>query len=341
MAPLWPAFLALFLAARPAFSADIKAVEIASPLNSAVPQKLSAPTDLALPASALVSPLDGIAPQPLKESILPQLGAGHAAAAPQSYAQVPETRGVYVGQAKPYFAVALEKLGASMSLVSKLENYVASPGRHPGAQNEVYHGLHHTYDVAAVVARLLEHPSAKTLTREQKALILLSAVFHDIDPKRKPGDPASVARTFDLLSGDLETLSVLEDIQKELGVTGPQLKAMIKGTDFSPRQEVRDAIAADSERLLKDQFGGAEWAKTWSQHIANGDKLASYVADGAYADRLVRGLANELGLKPMDGARNSAGVIRVLRHTPTFALPPAGRQANYARVAKHYEDVAV
>jgi hypothetical protein len=340
MAPLWPAFLALFLAARPALSADIKAVEIAAPLNSAAPQKLSAPTDLVLPASALTSQLDGVAPQPLKETVLHQLSAGHAAATPQAYAQVPETRGVYVGQAKPYFAVALEKMGVSMGLVGKLENYIAAPGRHPGAQTEVFHGLHHTYDVAAVVARMLEHPSAKTLTREQKALILLSALFHDIDPTRKPGDAASVARTLDLLTSDPETAQVLDDVKAELGVTPAQMKAFIKATDYSPNKEVREANAAETQRLLKEQFGDAEWAQTWSKHVGNGDKLSSYLADPAYADRQVRGLANEFSMEALDLAKTSGAFIKPLRDTPSFALLPAELQANFDSVIKHFDAVA-
>ena len=335
MAPLLLAALAFLVPA--ARTADrVEPIVAEAPLTPTVAPVAAPAGSLDLPASAIPSGADVPITAPAPDAA----ASAWTQASPQAYAAAPEAAGRAVA-ARPYFAVALARAGVKTALIEKLQDYLAAPGRHPGPQDLAYHGLHHTYDVAALAARLAESPEADKLSREQRALLVLAAALHDVDPRREPLTPASVDRTLDYISDDPSTRQLVDAFSSEYGFTAGQLKALIKATDFSPDPKRAAELVDEAKAMLVKEFPrNGDWASTWSRRLAFADKMASYVADPAYADRQVRGLANEIKAPSLALAKGSINFLKPMRDSPDYALLPAELRANFETVLKHYEDVA-
>jgi hypothetical protein len=251
--------------------------------------------------------------------------------------------------APPYFVSSLQKAGVQAETALALDLYHAD--RHPGEQDKVYHGRGHSQDVATLMAKVAE---GQGLASKQRALLVLAAALHDIDPERKAGTPARVSATVEYLSKDPATIRLLAAFQREHGFTTQQVAALIKFTDFNPDPAKLAALKEEAVKATEAAFSGEEleWALLWGPRLAFVDKVASYVGSVAAAELQVKNLAYEIrqgieaatgrpSANPTDEAirKGSYDFISQLLASEDVNLLPAKEAGNLALVAWHFKEV--
>lgn len=219
------------------------------------------------------------------------------------------------------FLKELEALGAPRALTTRLRLFLVE--RHPGNQERIYHGLAHSCEVAGLTARLLR--SWPRVPRGRKALLILAAALHDVDPRRKPGTPARVEATLEHLETDPEARALLEDFGARFDFTPAQVGALILATDYSPYPEEMKAKRAQFVRASRGVFGDDPWVPEWGRRLAYWDQISTYLDSTEKARRRVAGLARELraaARKPLDMSEISERFLSGLRRDPLFEYLP-------------------
>jgi hypothetical protein len=236
---------------------------------------------------------------------------------------------------------ALRALGVPGGLAARLRRFLAA--RHPGDQERIYHGLAHTYEVAALTARVVR-PRAD-IPGGRKVLLILAAALHDVDPAREPNTPPRVAGTLAHLETDPEARALLEDFGASFRFDAAQVKALIRATDYSADAgdlRVKNAaFAAAAAEAFPQEAGAVEWGRM----LGYLDRIASYLDSDDQARRRVTGLARELrgGTDRGAGPTNeemlsrSAGFLSALGADPLFALLPPGDRARFSIVAARFQ----
>lgn len=238
------------------------------------------------------------------------------------------------------FLKAMEDLGAPRALLARLRTFLAE--RHPGDQEKIYHGLAHTCEVAALTARLLG--SWPRVPRGRKALLILAAALHDVDPTRAAGTPARVDATLAHLENDPEARALLWEFGELFDFTPAQVCALILATDYSPFPEEMQAKRAQFVRASQGVFGDDPWIPEWGRRLAYWDQISTYLDSTEKARRRVAGLARELrtaSRKPLAMSEISRKFLTGLRHDPLFDYLPADDRRRFdAALASFARDAA-
>ncbi|MFI5347660.1 MAG: hypothetical protein ACHQ51_14895 [Elusimicrobiota bacterium] len=235
---------------------------------------------------------------------------------------------------------SLRALGVPGDLTARLRRFLAA--RHPGEQDRIYHGLAHTYEVAALTARVVrERPD---LSGGRRVLLILAAALHDVDPSRAPNTPARVAGTLAHLDADSEARTLLEDFGGLFRFTAAQLRALILATDYSADPRARRAMSAAFAAAAAAAFPEETEALEWGRMLGYLDRVASYLESDDLARRRVAGLARELrggadrGSGPTDEEMlaRSAEFLTALGNDPMFAQLPSQDRARFSVVAARF-----
>jgi hypothetical protein len=218
---------------------------------------------------------------------------------------------------------ALRGLGAGDDLCARLVSFLAA--RHPGEQGRLYHDLEHSLEVADLTARCVG-ALRPPLSRGRRALLVLAAALHDIDPLRAPGTPPRVAATLEHLFSDPEALRLVGDFGAHFGFTRGQAATMILATDHDAEPDRLAVKRALFRAAARGAFPEEPEALEWGRALAYWDKTASYVASPERARRRVAALARELraaagGRGPSASAllAGSPRFLAALRRDPLFA----------------------
>lgn len=307
----------------------------------------ASPTTAPLSIPTLASPLGGTA--------APRVLAPEGALALPVSAVGSEAQGPGASQAKapakgPYFLEALKKLGAGEELVGRLYDYQTK--RHPGEQNKIYHGLTHSQDVPSLMSAVFDRLPMALVSRNRRALLLVAAALHDIDPARVPGTPARVAATLEYLSQDPESRALLAEFGEVFAFTPGQVQALIKATDFHMDPAVLAKIQEDFQAMARAEFpeeADRGWAVEWGRRLAFVDKAVSYVGTVETAAAQVRNLAGEIraGIAAATGKtaehptadEMSAGTpafLKTLRESPEFSYLPPEFQSRFESVQAYF-----
>lgn len=243
-----------------------------------------------------------------------------------------------------FFLVELIKLGVPEALAMRLYDFLGE--RHPGNQNEIYHGLAHSHQVASLAARIV---SGQNLPAEKKILLILSAALHDVDPDRLENTPARVGATLEHLDKDDEARALLLDFGSRYGFTAAQVKALIMATDFAmdpvQMKQKQDDFAKAAVAAFPSE---PDWAQDWGRRLAFADQSSTYVGSIDDARKRVEGLAVEIraqleaigkGPGPSDAVMlaGSFKFLSVLKQNPLFAALPPAQRRNFDAVLKHFE----
>lgn len=328
MAPLLASLLALALPAALATETKLEAGPLETPLNASGSTLQNVPA--LAPGSLELPPT--VVPGETLAAVVPAAFTATPQATEQAYVPPPAGYGRAVA-ARPYYAVALERAGLDPKLAESLQNYLTQRGRFPGPQDDVYSGLHHAYDVAALAARLTEAPESAGLTREKKALLILAAALRSVDPRRAPGSPADVKRTLEYIDDDPQTKGLIENFTWGNQFKASQLKALLAAAGETP-----EALAARAR--LSEEFHDGEFAKLWARRLSFAERVCAFVGDVDYADRQIRGRANERGVRSLELAKGAAAELKALRAEPDFALLPTPLRDNFDVVESHFQEVA-
>lgn len=219
------------------------------------------------------------------------------------------------------FIKELEALGAPRSLTARLRQFLSE--RHAGNQERVYHNLAHSCEVAGLTARLLK--SWPRVPRGRKALLILSASVHDVDPTRRPGTAPRVAATIEHLENDGEARALLYDFGELFDFTPAQVCALILATDYSPFPEEMKAKRDQFMKASQGVFGDDPWIPEWGRRLAYWDQISTYLDSTEKARRRVAGLARELRAdkrKPLGMSEISKRFLSNLRRDPLFEYLP-------------------
>lgn len=335
-------------------AADVPELPPVSTPLSQTPQLSLSPSigaPAGLPDSALSAPaVPAQAPAPPPTQATPAAAEAQqpraAAAAPPAGPSAASAAAAPPGVPPIYFVTALTKLGASPELAQRLADYQAS--RHPGDQSAIYHGLQHSRDVPNLTALALDKVNG--LTEGQRALLIVAAALHDIDPQRAPGTPASVARTRDYLASDPDTRALLAELGGQFGFTADQVAALINATDFSPdpaaRQKLQETFQDSVKKAFPDE-ASQQWALLWGRRLSFFDQAATYIKGPLVAEIQVHNLANELravaaaagkqGPTDEQMMKGTPAFLKTLRDSPDFYLLPKVAAQNFDAVSKHFE----
>ncbi|HXT00611.1 MAG TPA: hypothetical protein VN915_08055 [Elusimicrobiota bacterium] len=339
-------------------AAGVSALNVPSALPAAslgpalTPSLLSAPAaslapaarpDAAgLPASALAAvPAAAAAPEARREA--PKAAAAAAAAAPPAGPSEPGAAAAAPPGAPPsYFVQALQDLGVSAELTTRLTAFLAA--RHPGDQDAIYHGLGHSREVADFTARVVQRAD---LPAARKVLLIFSASLHDVDPQRVPGTPARVAATIKYLDEDPAASALVAEFGSRYGFTPAQVGALIMGTDFSPDPAEMKARQQAFAFAAAAAFPGEDFGLVWGRRLAFVDQSSTYLGDAEGAKKRVEGLAHEIraqlesmgkGPGPTDAMilAGTGKFLAVLRQNPDFAVLPADLQKRFEAVDSYF-----
>jgi hypothetical protein len=226
------------------------------------------------------------------------------------------------------FMKELEALGAPRALTTRLRLFLSE--RHAGKQDRVYHNLAHTCEVAGLTARLLR--SWPRVPRGRKALLILAAAVHDVDPKRRPGTAPRVASTISYLENDPEARALLWEFGEHFDFTPAQVCALILATDYSPFPEEMKAKRAHFVKASQGVFGDDPWIPEWGRRLAYWDQISTYLDSTEKARRRVAGLARELRAekrKPLGMSEISSRFLAALRRDPLFEYLPLEDRRNF------------
>ncbi|MFH2203866.1 MAG: HD domain-containing protein [Elusimicrobiota bacterium] len=242
------------------------------------------------------------------------------------------------------FARSLMGYGVGRVPLTRLLNIMKVT--HPGSQKNIYHNASHSVRVPNTLAAIIDSPAgaALKLTPAEKALLLVAGALHDIDPQRAPNTPARVTATLRNIDKDPDIGALLA--QLGLGERGRgQLKTLIKFTDFSLNKDEMAKMQNEAEAMARTHFG-ADLAPKWialGRLLAYTDQTAMYLDTGDFAERAVRGLANELRTaakseNPTDEMilDGTAGFLKPLMDNAHFALLPSDLQANFRDVYRRF-----
>lgn len=191
-----------------------------------------------------------------------------------------------------YFGDVLEENGIPPNLVQKIIGLVEKNDEIFNGPS--YHGLIHSARVANLTAASVSAQKCSDLSKQDRALIIISAFFHDIDPKREKGTPARVWATFNWMDNDPEARSVFAQLERDGKIRTSEIKTLIKFTDFDVDEKKRTQIRIDAEGMATKHFGNRHgFATIWGTRIAFFDQVAMYVGSFKFAVQAVVGLANE------------------------------------------------
>ncbi|MBI3548247.1 MAG: hypothetical protein HY078_04250 [Elusimicrobia bacterium] len=215
----------------------------------------------------------------------------------------------------PSYAAELVRLGASEALAAALRAFLAQ--RHPGDQARLYHSLVHTEEVASLAAAVVRRRD--DMSAGEKALVIVSAALHDLDPERVPDTPARVAATLSYLDDNTEARRLLGAFCRQFEFTTDQVKALILATDYSGEAREQEIIEFRAELAAATAFCDDARGLGWGRLIAFLDRVASYIGSEEEALRRLSGLARELRTRKRAGGHpHGPSDAQVLAETPVF-----------------------
>ncbi len=246
------------------------------------------------------------------------------------------------------FTLSLREYGVPMPAVRKLYGILSKKETHPGKQDEIYHGQAHTERVADTLSAILADAPPDVINDKEKALLLVAAALHDVDPKRAPGTPARVAATLEFIDTDPEIGSLIEDLGLNSARGRGQLKTLIKFTDLNLNEAATAEIPRDATQMADENFGplAGRWSEL-GQLLAYADRAATYVGTVKFAKQAVDGLAHEA--RSVSGRatptnetiqRGRAKFLAPIAADPFFWLLPEDMRGNFLDVLKYYRRLA-
>lgn len=259
-----PLALALFLIASLA-SAGEKAAEvpklgsIGAPLNSSVPNVGgSAAANLSIPSLPNTAVAGSVAP------------AQSAAAPAQSASSPANPPGPGGSQAAtppappsgPYYVEALVKLGAPRELAANLA--MAQNARFAAVSNGALE-LARAREAADIMARTTESRAGYTLSKPQKALLIVTAALRGAD-----------------LEKDEKAAALLASLSKTLGFSPEQAKTLLAAAKPGMDEARRNIAAAAVKKAAAASFGeSAAWASEWAERMTYFERASSFSKAGA------------------------------------------------------------
>lgn len=223
---------------------------------------------------------------------------------------------------EPAYAVELARLGASPDEVARLRAFLAE--RHPAAGAEVYHGLEHTEEVASLAARVVA--CRPDMTPGEKALFVLAAALHDVDPDRAAATAPRVLGTLAHLAEDREARVLVADFGRRFGFAPEKVMALVLATDFGPTARERAEKDAALERAVTAAFRGDPRAAGWARLLSYLDRAATYALGAETARARVAGLERESG---QDALAGTPAFLDGLREDALFWSLPALERARF------------
>lgn len=233
-----------------------------------------------------------------------------------------------------HFEDSFKDYGLSPMLSAKLIKLLIKNDKN--ITGPAYHGLVHSIRITNLVSSALAAKN-KSISDQQKLLLIISAMFHDVDPLRNEGTPARVWATLEWMDSDQNAQEVFGELKKETGISTDQIKALIKFTDFDPPKEAE--IRAQAEQMAALSFSdGGIFAKEYGPILQFLDKVAMYVGSAAFARQAVVGLANEIRQKETlkrkaegtyNGSVTTPTDANILSDTPAKFLAPLIRERKY------------
>lgn len=220
-----------------------------------------------------------------------------------------------------HFQTVLLENGLDKKLVDDLTALLKKNEKTPAGP--VYHGLTHSLRVANLTASVVSTAVAQGLSPEQKVLLVVSAMFHDVDPNRPEGSIPKVDETFIWI--DKNTPSEFNEIFAELqkkNVTKDAIKTLIKFTDFHRDKKEQEKLTQAARNMAK-AVPNTEFFIEWGPFLALIDKAAMYVGSEEFAEKAVRGLAKELRIEEEITLKGTAQFIddHILNKTHFYLLP--------------------
>lgn len=195
---------------------------------------------------------------------------------------------------------------SDLGVASELSNYLLAfvSVNHPGDQDQLYHNLNHTLEVANLFLGII---SQFGLANRWKVLGFLTCLLHDLDPDRTPNTPPSVERTIHFLYNNYEIKTIIKFFCENFEFTFDQIKTIILATDYDSDPEKRvnkcDKFVSECEIHFQGQFFPTFPTKDdqftnlglfLGKILAYSDKLSTYIQSIDVVLQRIRGLAFEL-----------------------------------------------
>lgn len=243
-----------------------------------------------------------------------------------------------------FFGDVLEENGVSPRLVQELIELVKKNDKQSSGPS--YHGLIHSARIANLAAASSKTEKCKALTQHERALIIIAAFLHDIDPHREDGTPARVWATFEWMDKDPEAHEFFVQLERENDIHLNQIKTLIKFTDFDVDEKKRLQILMDAKKMAALHFGKRhEFAETVGEALAFLDQVSMYIGSFNFAVQAVVGLANEFRrsialTEEKKGNKiviTSPSDVAILSATPLF-LKPRLHDKNISWLPKEMHD---
>jgi len=185
----------------------------------------------------------------------------------------------------------LSDLGFEPELIKFLLAFIGS--NHPGKQENIYHNLDHTLEVANLFSVII---SQFGLDNKWKVLGFLAGLLHDLDPERVPNTPPSVERTIQYLENNSEIKAIIDHLCAVFGFTPKQTYTLILATDYSPNPPERKSKWGKFVSECEIHFDKRDvyTAKSLGEILAYADKSATYIQPIDVVVKRIKGLALEL-----------------------------------------------
>lgn len=245
-----------------------------------------------------------------------------------------------------HFETFLRSNNVSQTFVEQLTNILKSSDEK--IDRPAYHGLIHTARVGNLTASVL-NDQGNSLSENQKIILAISALLHDIDPGRKPGSSPRVASTFIWMDNDKNIKQAFDLLYQEKRITKDQIKSVIKYTDFDLDPKKLAAIQIEAEQMTERNFDkdSSDVVKIWGRRLAYLDQVAMYVGSFEFAVQSVVGLANEFrsnnpkASSPTDAAilSNTYKFLKTRIDDANFSILSKSMQENLLNVHQQFEKV--
>lgn len=211
---------------------------------------------------------------------------------------------------------------------------------HHKVPHRLYHSFKHTLLVAITAYEIASN--IENISDNDKLLLVISALLHDVDPNRSLGTPPSVTRTLEYFDEDgIGFFDYLEDDY----ITKVKIFALILRTDFSPNPQLMGALIDKAYKYIDTNFNGTDVnpvkMKELSELLTFADKISMYTLSVDFATNAVEGLANEVsrfqGAKTFqEMLRGTKDFLKALKDDELFESMPDELKNNFKDVYNYF-----